>query len=87
MFSLSTDKNCLQVGIYDGYTKVVDCCTGQVHSAVLHDGREVAVKIQYPGVARGIESDIDNLVGILKVWNILPEGISIAHSMYKLSPH
>uniref|UniRef100_A0A1B6ESG4 ABC1 atypical kinase-like domain-containing protein n=1 Tax=Cuerna arida TaxID=1464854 RepID=A0A1B6ESG4_9HEMI len=50
---------------------------GQVHSATLLDGTEVAMKIQYPGVAKGIESDIDNLVGILKVWNIFPEGMFI----------
>ena len=30
--------------------------------------------LQYPGVAESIDSDIDNLMGILKVWNILPEG-------------
>lgn len=34
---------------------------GQVHYGKLEDGREVAIKIQYPGVAKGIESDIDNL--------------------------
>jgi predicted unusual protein kinase regulating ubiquinone biosynthesis (AarF/ABC1/UbiB family) len=33
---------------------------GQVHRASLHDGREVAVKVQYPGVARAIEADLQN---------------------------
>jgi aarF domain-containing kinase len=46
---------------------------GQVHRAVLRDGTEVAMKIQYPGVAKGIESDIDNLVGIMKIWNVFPK--------------
>lgn len=50
---------------------------GQVHLAVLPDNREVAMKIQYPGVAEGIQSDIDNLVGVLKVWKIFPEGFFI----------
>jgi predicted unusual protein kinase regulating ubiquinone biosynthesis (AarF/ABC1/UbiB family) len=33
---------------------------GQVHRARLHDGREVAVKVQYPGVADAIRSDLRN---------------------------
>ncbi|CAH2103642.1 unnamed protein product [Euphydryas editha] len=50
---------------------------GQVHLAVLHSGQEVAIKVQYPGVAKGINSDIDNLVGVLKVWNMFPKGMFI----------
>lgn len=52
---------------------------GQVHLATLHDGRSVAMKIQYPGVAEGIESDINNLVSTLKVANIFPEGYTFVH--------
>src|SRR5438477_10422943 len=33
---------------------------GQVHKAVLHDGREVAVKVQYPGIDKAIKGDLDN---------------------------
>lgn len=50
---------------------------GQVHRAVLSDGMELAIKIQYPGVAKSIESDIDNLVGMLKVWDVFPKGFFI----------
>jgi predicted unusual protein kinase regulating ubiquinone biosynthesis (AarF/ABC1/UbiB family) len=38
---------------------------GQVHAATLHDGREVAVKVQHPGIARAVESDLAN-AGILE---------------------
>ncbi|XP_028156281.1 atypical kinase COQ8B, mitochondrial [Ostrinia furnacalis] len=50
---------------------------GQVHLAILHNGQEVAMKVQYPGVAKGINSDIDNLVGVMKVWNVFPKGMFI----------
>lgn len=54
---------------------------GQVHRAILNDGQEVAIKVQYPGVARGIESDIDNLGGIMKMWNIFPKGMFLENLM------
>lgn len=50
---------------------------GQVHEATIKDGLRVAVKVQYPGVADSIKSDIDNLVGVMKVWNMFPEGMFI----------
>ena len=39
---------------------VAAASVGQVHRAVTHDGRDVAVKVQYPGVAESIEADLDN---------------------------
>uniref|UniRef100_A0A673BG99 Atypical kinase COQ8B, mitochondrial-like n=1 Tax=Sphaeramia orbicularis TaxID=375764 RepID=A0A673BG99_9TELE len=48
---------------------------GQVHHAVLKDGREIAMKIQYPGVAESIHSDINNLMSVLKMSVVLPDGL------------
>jgi len=48
---------------------------GQVHHGVLKDGREIAMKIQYPGVAESIHSDIDNLMSVLKMSVVLPGGL------------
>jgi predicted unusual protein kinase regulating ubiquinone biosynthesis (AarF/ABC1/UbiB family) len=45
---------------------------GQVHTGVTTDGRELALKIQYPGVARSIDSDVDNLATALRMSRILP---------------
>ena len=39
---------------------------GQVHRARLHDGRDVVVKIQYPGIDQALKSDIDNLGLVVK---------------------
>ena len=38
---------------------------GQVHRAITRDGRAVAVKVQYPGIAETIEADLGN-VGLLR---------------------
>ncbi|MFF2084335.1 ABC1 kinase family protein [Nocardia sp. NPDC058176] len=42
-------------------TPVAAASIGQVHRAVLHDGRVVAVKVKYPGVERAVHADIGNL--------------------------
>lgn len=52
-------------------------CWHQVHGATLHDGRRVAIKIQYPGVARSIESDVDNLMRVISLANLLPKGLYV----------
>lgn len=39
---------------------IASASIGQVHRALTHDGRAVAVKVQYPGVAEAIRSDLDN---------------------------
>lgn len=38
---------------------------GQVHRATLKTGEQVAVKIQYPGIARTIDADIRNLIALV----------------------
>src|ERR671922_368668 len=48
---------------------------GQVHRAVLPDGREVAVKIQYPGVADAIRADMQNAGMILRMAKALAPGL------------
>jgi aarF domain-containing kinase len=49
---------------------------GQVHKAVFKPtGQEVAVKIQYPGVATSISSDLNNLSILLTASRLLPKGL------------
>jgi len=48
---------------------------GQVYRATLHDGREVAVKVQYPGVAAAVRADMQNLGLIMRVVKRLTPGL------------
>merc|ERR1711871_83944 len=52
---------------------------GQVHRAVLRDGKNtpVVVKVQYPGVADSISSDLNNLKLLVSATNLLPPGLYI----------
>ncbi len=51
---------------------------GQVHRAQTKDGCTLAVKVQYPGVRRSIDSDVDNVAALIKVSGLLPNGVDIA---------
>jgi predicted unusual protein kinase regulating ubiquinone biosynthesis (AarF/ABC1/UbiB family) len=48
---------------------------GQVYRATLHDGREVAVKVQYPGVAGAVRADMQNLDMILRLLKRMAPGL------------
>ncbi len=48
---------------------------GQVHRGTLHDGRPVAVKIQYPGVAEALESDLRNAGMIMRLARAFAPGL------------
>ena len=51
---------------------------GQVHRARTVDGRALAIKIQYPGVARSINSDVDNVAALLRLANLLPIDLDVS---------
>ena len=48
---------------------------GQVYKARLHDGRDVAVKVQYPGVAAAVRADMQNLGLILRLMKRVAPGL------------
>ncbi len=48
---------------------------GQVYRATLDDGRDVAVKVQYPGVAQAVRSDLQNLGMILRLMKSVAPGL------------
>ncbi|KAF4966718.1 hypothetical protein FSARC_5633 [Fusarium sarcochroum] len=56
-------------------TPIAAASIGQVHKATLKNGKRVAVKIQFPGVADSINSDLDNLSILLTATKLLPKGL------------
>jgi predicted unusual protein kinase regulating ubiquinone biosynthesis (AarF/ABC1/UbiB family) len=57
---------------------------GQVHRAELLDGRRVAVKIQYPGIAEALDADLRNAGTIVRLARALAPGLdakAIAHEI------
>ncbi len=59
------------------FTPVAAASIGQVHRAQTRDGRDLAIKIQYPGVRESINSDVDNVAGLLRMTGLLPREMDI----------
>ena len=50
---------------------------GQVHRAVWADGREVAVKVQYPGAGKALVADLNQLSRISRLFGVLVPGMDV----------
>lgn len=59
-------------------TPLAAASIGQVHRATTRDGRDLAIKIQYPGVRQSIDADVDNVATLLRVSGLLPRELDIA---------
>jgi predicted unusual protein kinase regulating ubiquinone biosynthesis (AarF/ABC1/UbiB family) len=63
--------------LFEDFTEepIAAASIGQVYRARLHDGRDVAVKVQYPGVAGAVRADMQNLGLILRILKRVAPGI------------
>jgi predicted unusual protein kinase regulating ubiquinone biosynthesis (AarF/ABC1/UbiB family) len=60
------------------FTPIAAASIGQVHRAKTLDGRDLAIKIQYPGVRKSISSDVNNVATLLRLSGLLPSTLDIA---------
>lgn len=57
---------------------------GQVHKAVWHDGRTVAVKVQYPGAGKALIGDFNQLARLGKLFGALMPGLDVKSMLAEL---
>ncbi|MGI3092548.1 ABC1 kinase family protein [Vibrio diabolicus] len=57
------------------FKPIASASIGQVHQAYSDAGDNLAVKVQYPGIRKSIDSDVDNVGTLLKVVGLIPESI------------
>ena len=63
------------------WSPIAAASIGQVHRGEDGEGREVVMKVQYPGVAESIHSDVNNVRTLIRLFNVLPAGLYIDQTM------
>tara|TARA_A200000113_G_scaffold104458_1_gene93875 strand:- start:1111 stop:2478 length:1368 start_codon:yes stop_codon:yes gene_type:complete len=63
--------------LYFSFAPVAAASIGQVHKVITMDGTILAVKVQYPGVRRSIDSDVDNVATLIKLTGLIPKSLDI----------
>jgi len=59
-------------------TPMAAASIGQIHRARLPYGTELAIKVQYPGVRRSIDSDVANVGTLIGLSGLMPPGVELA---------
>lgn len=57
---------------------IASASIGQVHRAQTRDGRDLAIKVQYPGIRQSIDSDVANVAGLLRLSGLVPKALDLA---------
>ncbi|HHF2874572.1 TPA: ABC1 kinase family protein [Vibrio diabolicus] len=57
------------------FKPIASASIGQVHQAYSDAGDNLAVKVQYPGIRKSIDSDVNNVGTLLKVVGLIPESV------------
>lgn len=65
------------------FTPAAAASIGQVHRAMTVDGKDLAIKVQYPGVRESIDSDVDNVAALLRISGLLPSSVDITNILHE----
>ncbi|HHX8334425.1 TPA: ABC1 kinase family protein [Vibrio diabolicus] len=57
------------------FKPIASASIGQVHQAYSDAGDNLAIKVQYPGIRKSIDSDVNNVGTLLKVVGLIPESV------------
>jgi predicted unusual protein kinase regulating ubiquinone biosynthesis (AarF/ABC1/UbiB family) len=56
---------------------IASASIGQVHRALTKDGRDLAIKVQYPGIRASIDSDVDNVATLMRLSGLVPARLDL----------